>query len=102
MEQSNQSEFKRDILIYFSIICMTALIIGIHALNLHLIGIFLTVAVAATEACILAYFFMHLTVKRRTIHLLLLMTIVFFLGLLFWPAWDVGYSPRTISEYVTN
>ncbi len=96
---SNQSEFKRDILIYFSIIAMTGLIVGISHLQLKIMGIFLIVPIACTEAIILAYYFMHLMTKKKTIHLVLLLTVVVFITLLFWPAWDVGYSPRTPSEF---
>ncbi len=97
-----KSDFKRDILIYFSIIMMTGLIIFIHHLQLKLVGIMLIVGLAVTEASILAYFFMHLMTKRKTIHLLLLLTVIVFVSLIFWPAWDVGYSPRTPSDYRTN
>ena len=97
MEQ--QSEFKRDILIYFSIIAMTGLIIGISHLQLKVLGIFLIVPIACAEAGILGFYFMHLMTKKKTVHLVLLLTVVVFLSLLFWPAWDVAYSPRTPSEF---
>jgi len=99
MEQnSEQSDFKRDILIYLGIIAMTVLIIGISHLQLKAWGIFLIVSIACIEAGILAYYFMHLVARKRAIHLVLLLTIVVFLNLLFWPAWDIAYSPRTHSE----
>src|SRR5476651_1417072 len=98
---SNQSEFKRDILIYFSIIAMTGLIIGISHLQLKVLVIFLIVPIACMEAGILAYYFMHLMTKKKTVHLILLLTVIVFLSLLFWPAWDVVYSPRTPSEFTT-
>jgi caa(3)-type oxidase subunit IV len=96
---SQQDEFKRDILIYFSIIALTGLIIGISHLQLKTLGIFLIVPIACTEAAVLAYYFMHLMTKKKTVHLVLLLTAVVFLSLLFWPAWDVAYSPRTPSEF---
>jgi hypothetical protein len=96
---SQQDEFKRDILIYFTIIAMTGLIVGISHLHLGTGGIFLIVPVACTEAGILGYYFMHLMTKKRTVHLLLLLTVIVFVTLLFWPAWDVAYSPRTPSEF---
>ena len=100
MEQPpNPSEFKRDIQIYFTIIAMTGLILGIHHLQLGTLGIALIVLVAACEAAILGYFFMHLMTKKKTIHLVLLLTLIVFVTLLFWPAWDVAYSPRTPSEF---
>ncbi len=103
MEQnSNQPEFKRDILIYFAIIVLTGLIVGIHHLHLGVSGIAFIVLIAASEAAILAYFFMHLMTKKKTIHLVLLLTVIIFLSLLFWPAWDVAYSPRTPSEFTSN
>lgn len=100
-QQSNQSEFKRDILIYCSIIAMTGLIVGISHLQLKVLGIFLIVPIACIEAGILAYYFMHLMTKKKTVHLVLLLTVIVFLSLLFWPAWDVAYSPRTPSEFTT-
>jgi len=96
---SNQTEFKRDILIYFSIIAMTGLIIGISHLQLKVLGIFLIVPIACTEAGILAYYFMHLMTKKKTVHLILLLTAITFITLLFWPVWDVAYSPRFPSEF---
>ena len=96
------SEFKRDIQIYFTIIGLTALILLIHHLRLGALGIAFIVMMAMTEAVILGYFFMHLMTKKKTIHLVLLLTIIVFLSLLFWPAWDIAYSPRTPSEFITN
>jgi caa(3)-type oxidase subunit IV len=96
------SESKRDIRIYFTIIILIGLIIGIHHLRLGLLGIVLIVLIAVCEASILAYYFMHLMTKKKTIHLVLLLTVVVFLTLLFWPAWDVAYSPRTPSEFISN
>jgi len=97
-EHSNQSEFKRDILIYFAIIVLMGVIIAISHLRLKLLGIFLIVPIACLEAGILAYYFMHLMTKKKTVHLLILLTVIVFINLLFWPAWDVFYSPRTPSE----
>ena len=93
------SEFKRDIQIYFTIIAMTGLILGIHHLHLGTWGIALIVLIAVSEATILGYFFMHLMTKKKTIHLVLLLTVIVFVTLLFWPAWDIAYSPRTPSEF---
>ena len=100
LEEKN--DLKRDILIYFSILAITGLIIFIHQLHLGLLGIMSIVALVVTEASILAYFFMHLMTKKRAIHFLLLLTIIVFVTLIFWPAWDVGYSPRTPSDYRVN
>jgi len=96
---SHQDEFKRDILIYFCIIALLGVIIFINHLHLKTLGIFLIVPVACIEAGILGYYFMHLMTKKKTVHLLLLLTVIVFLSLLFWPAWDVAYSPRTPSEF---
>jgi len=98
-DHSQKDEFKRDILIYFSIIALTGLIITISHLQLKVLGIFLIVPIACTEASILAFFFMHLMTKKKTVHLVLLLTLIVFITLLFWPAWDVVYSPRTPSEF---
>ena len=98
-ENLQKDEFKRDMLIYFTIIALTGLIVTISHLKLKALGIFLIVPIACTEACILGFFFMHLMTKKKTIHLVLLLTVVFFLTLLFWPAWDIAYSPRTPSEF---
>src|ERR1022692_4821140 len=93
------SEFKRDIKIYFSIIALTGLIVFINHLQLKALGIWLIVPIACTEAGILAFYFMHLMTKKKTIHLILLLTLITFITLLFWPAWDIAYSPRTPSEF---
>lgn len=98
-DTTHKDEFKRDMLIYFGIIALTGLIVGISHLHLGALGIWLIVPVACTEATILAYFFMHLMTKKKTIHLVLLLTVIVFIGLLFWPAWDIYYSPRTPSEF---
>lgn len=95
----NKSEFKRDNIIFITIIALLGLILFIHHLDLGVVGIALIVLVAVCEATILAYFFMHLMTKKKTIHLVLLLTIIVFLSLLFWPAWDIAYSPRTPSEF---
>jgi len=98
-EHPQKDEFKRDLLIYFSIIALTGLIVTISHFQLKSLGIFLIVPIACTEAGILGFYFMHLMTKKKTIHLVLLLTLVTFLTLLFWPAWDVAYSPRTPSEF---
>lgn len=97
--KSDQSEFKIVKQVYIAIIVMTGLILGIHHLHLGTLGIALIVLVAVSEAAILGYFFMHLMTKKKTVHLVLLLTVIVFLTLLFWPAWDVAYSPRTPSEF---
>jgi len=99
--EEHKDDFKRDIAIYFTIIALLGLVLGIHHLNLGTWGIALIILVACIEAVILASFFMHLITKKRTIHLVLLLTVVVFLTLLFWPAWDVFYSPRTPSEFTS-
>jgi len=102
MEQNtNKPDFQRDIQIYFTIIVLTGVILFVHHLHLGMLGIALIVMVATSEACILGYFFMHLMTKKKTIHLVLLLTIIVFLSLLFWPAWDIAYSPRSPSEFTT-
>ncbi len=98
-DTSHKDEFKRDMLIYFSIIALTALIITISHLQLGVLGIWLIVPIACCEASILGYYFMHLMTKKKTVHLVLLLTVITFISLLFWPAWDVAYSPRTPSEF---
>jgi len=94
-------ELKRDILIYITIILLLGVILLISHLQLHILGIFLIVPIACIEAGILGFYFMHLMTKKRTVHLLLLLTVVVFVTLLFWPAWDIVYSPRTPSEFTT-
>ena len=98
---SQQDDFKRDMLIYFSIIAATGLIVTISHLKLKVLGIFLIVPIACVEASILAYYFMHLMTKKKTVHLVILLTVIVFVSLLFWPAWDIAYSPRTPSEFTT-
>jgi dipeptide/tripeptide permease len=100
MEQhSEQDDFKRDILIYLGIIALVGVIIFISHLQLKTLGIFLIVPIACVEAGILGYYFMHLMTRKKTVHLVLLLTVIVFLSLLFWPAWDIAYSPRTPSEF---
>ena len=70
------------------------MIVGIHHLNLGTFGMSLIVLIAVIEAAILGFFFMHLIAKKKTIHLVLLLTLIVFLSLLFWPTWDMTYSPR--------
>ncbi|MDE2028001.1 MAG: hypothetical protein KGK03_10825 [Candidatus Omnitrophica bacterium] len=101
MEQQ-PSELKRDLLIYGIVIVLLCVILTINHLHLGVPGIVLIILVACCEAGILAYFFMHLAGKKKTLHMLLLLTIVVFLSLLFWPVWDILYSPRTPSEFTVN
>ncbi|MDE1921206.1 MAG: hypothetical protein KGJ09_06540 [Candidatus Omnitrophica bacterium] len=101
-DHSNSADLKRDILIYGAIVVLTVLIVLISRFHLGVLGIFIIVPIACTEAGVLAYFFMHLSAKQKTLHMLLLLTIVVFLSLLFWPVWDILYSPRTPSAYTTN
>jgi caa(3)-type oxidase subunit IV len=101
-DHSKHLEAKREIRIYFTILTLLGMVLVINHLRLGLLGIAIIVLVAVCEAMILAYYFMHLMVKKKTIHLVLLLTVVVFLSLLFWPAWDVGYSPRTPSEFISN
>ena len=98
-EHPHKDEFKRDLLIYFSIIALLGLIVYISHLQLKTLGIFLIIPIACTEAGILGFYFMHLMSKKKTVHLILLLTVITFITLLFWPAWDIAYSPRTPSEF---
>lgn len=65
MDNSNQDEFKKDIMIYFTIIVMTGVIVAISHLHLGVPSIFLIVPIACVEASILAYYFMHLMTKKK-------------------------------------
>jgi len=101
-ENSDQSEFKKDILVYVGIVCLIGFIVFISHLHLKLLGITMIVTVALAEALLVGYYFMHLMTKKKTIHLVLFLTFVIFLFLLIWPAWDIADSPRVPSPYVTN
>lgn len=100
MEQ--KSDFKHEIMIYFSILVLTAGIVGISYLKLQSFGMFVILAVASFEVAVVGFYFMHLMTKKKTIHIILSLTFLFFLNLLLWPAWDIAYSPRPASEYTVN
>ena len=102
METPNNNDFKKDLKIYFFVLITTAMIIGISLLKLKTVGIALIVLLAAVEAVVVAYYFMHLMTKKKTIQLILFLTVIVFITLLFWPAWDMVFSPRTPSDYVTQ
>ncbi len=95
-------DFKREIFIYMAMLCLTGLIVGIGYLKLKLLGITLIIMIAMFEVGLVGYYFMHLMTKKKTIHLVLFLTFIVFLSLLFWPAWDILYSPRTPSDYTVN
>ncbi|MBF0490103.1 MAG: cytochrome C oxidase subunit IV family protein [Candidatus Omnitrophica bacterium] len=97
-----KTDSSKDILIYIGMICLTALIVGISHLKLGALGIALIVLIACFEVGLVGFYFMHLMTKKKTIHLILFFTFIFFLSLLFWPAWDILFSPRTPSEYSVN
>jgi hypothetical protein len=95
-----ESNSKKEYIVFGGVVCTTAAIIGISFLHLHMLGIALIVILACAEAVVLAYAFMHLKSKKQTLQILLLLTLVAFFSLLFWPAWDIAYSPRENSEYI--
>ncbi len=100
MEHKN--DLKQDMMIYFVIIALTGGIIGISYLKLKTFGMLAIIGVASFEVAVVGYYFMHLMTKKKTIHIVLSLTFLFFLNLLLWPAWDIAYSPRPASEYTVN
>lgn len=102
VSDEQHSDPKNDKKIFIAVLLTTAVIITIGLMRLGTIGIILMVTLATIEVVVMAYNFMHLKTRRKTVHLLLILTIIVVVGLLFWPAWDILYSPRQHSDYILH
>lgn len=90
--ESIRKETKTYITVFIALAVLTILTVGVSYFHLPpVLAILVALLIAAFKGSLVAGFFMHLFHERKMIYWLLVLTVVFFLVLLFYPtlsAWD--------------
>lgn len=82
-QQDFQSEINGYRSIFFSLVFLSAVGVGIHYLHLPTIfNIILILGVAFIQATLSVCYFMHLISERKLIFLVLILTVVFVIGMI--------------------
>lgn len=81
-----QKHIKGYIAILAGLIVLTLVSVGISQLDLRAgVRVFLVLVIASIQATLSVAYLMHLNWERRFVHVLLILTLFFFLSLLFLP-----------------
>jgi hypothetical protein len=87
---------KKDLMIFIGFILLT---VSIAVINLGRPRLILTLPLLVVEAGLITYYFSHLIGHRKSVFLLLLLTLILVGSLLFWPGWDYSYSTRNMPVF---
>ena len=81
--------------VFLTLLVLTVVTVAAAKLNITAgLAVSLALLIAAFKSSLVASYFMHLKSEKRIIHLVLLVTFVFFLALIFLPLADTMVSPR--------
>ena len=88
--ETHEECVKREVKIYtrvfWALAALTVLTVAVSYLHLPVVlAIVIALSIAAFKGGLVAAFFMHLSTEKKIIFVLLLFTLVFFVGLLFLP-----------------
>jgi len=87
-----RKETRTYINVFIALAVLTVLTVGVSYFHLPpVLAIGVALVIATFKGSLVAGFFMHLLHERKLIYWLLILTVVFFLVLLFWPtlnAWN--------------
>jgi cytochrome c oxidase subunit 4 len=90
--ESIRKETKTYITVFIALAVLTALTVGVSYFHLPpVLAIGIALLIAAFKGSLVAGFFMHLFHERKLIYWVLVLTVLFFLVLLFYPTisdWD--------------
>ena len=97
MAGHSAEEIKKEtrvyVLVFVALAALTLITVGVSYLHLSVgAAIALALFIAAIKGSLVAAFFMHLISERKLIYAVLMLTLVFFLALLFLPLG--GYADR--------
>jgi cytochrome c oxidase subunit 4 len=90
--ESIRKETRTYITVFIALAVLTVLTVGVSYFHMPpVLAIAVALLIAAFKGSLVAGFFMHLLHERKLIYWLLILTVLFFLVLLFYPtisAWD--------------
>ncbi len=87
--QNIKQEARKHLLIYGLLLFLTA--VNFIVSKLSLLGeqtVFIVLSVAFVQGVLIAGYFMHLISEKKLIHFVLILTLIFFLGLLLLPVME--------------
>jgi len=88
-----KKETRVYILVFVALAALTLVTVGVSYLDLSVAaGIGLALLIAAIKGSLVAAYFMHLLSERKLIYAVLMLTLVFFVALMFLPLG--GYADR--------
>ncbi|MGE0266868.1 MAG: cytochrome C oxidase subunit IV family protein [Candidatus Omnitrophota bacterium] len=108
---SETQDLKKEVILYYkvfgSLAVLTVITVAISNLKLGLfLAVFLALLVATTKASLVASFFMHLSHEKKVIYLVLILTVIFFtgmMGLIIGSYYSVPHGTRDLNmDYKTT
>ena len=87
-----QKDVRKYIVVFAALAALTLITVAVSYLHLEIIAaVTLALVIASIKGSLVACYFMHLISEKRLIYIVLILTVVFFLGLLLLPLaghWD--------------
>lgn len=78
---------KIYIAVFMSLAFLTLVTVGVSYLHFPLLtAVAVALVIATVKGALVALFFMHLSMEKKIIYLILILTVVFFLALLIFPS----------------
>ena len=79
-----KSEIKKYYKVFAALIIMTVITVAVSGLQVGIaLAITVALVIATFKASLVASFFMHLASEKRVIYMVLIMTVIFFAGMMF-------------------
>jgi cytochrome c oxidase subunit 4 len=79
-----QKEVRAYILVFVALAALTVITVGVSYLKLNMVlAIIFALSVATVKGSLVACYFMHLISERKLIYAVLILTVIFFVALLF-------------------
>ncbi len=82
-----KNEVRVYLIVFGSLLFLTIVTVAISYLRLNIVGaVTVALIIATIKASLVACYFMHLISEKRLVYIVLIFTVIFFLGLLFLPS----------------
>lgn len=103
MESSQAEDIKKHVRVYITVfaalMALTVVTVTISYLHLNVTAaIIVALTIATLKGSLVASYFMHLISEKKVIYGVLILTVVFFIGLMFLPI--LGFSDSIINKNV--
>ena len=86
-----QKQVRAFKMVFAALAIFTVLTVAVSTLHLPIVAaLVIALLIASVKGSLVAGWFMHLRAERKAIYAVLVLTVAFFVFLLFWPLLDIG------------